>query len=110
MKHKILSLILVAGLAILFQCTPAKILMAPAQNDMSVAQKLFPDISIGDLTKGHEIYTTKCAKCHGAKNPAKFSSEEWPKILGKMAPKAKLSEVEKTLVNQYFLVTKETSK
>jgi hypothetical protein len=110
MKHKILSLILIAGLAFLYQCKPAKVLMSPTQTDLSVAQKLFPDISLNDLTKGHELYTTKCTKCHGAKNPANFTAEEWPKILSKMAPKAKLSDEEKTLVNQYFLVTRETSK
>lgn len=110
MKKKLLALSVLLGMVFLFQCKAPQMISTPNESVLQVAKKMFPEITLVDLTKGHELYTTKCAKCHDAKNPVKFSAEEWPKILSKMAPKAKLTEEEKAWVNQYFLTARETSK
>jgi mono/diheme cytochrome c family protein len=53
------------------------------------------------IEQGHTIYTTKCGKCHGLKNPADFTSAKWDGILKVMAPKAKLNDAETAQVAAY---------
>lgn len=53
------------------------------------------------LQAGHTIYTTRCIKCHAAKNTAGFTRLQWDGILKEMAPKAKLNETEKAQVTAY---------
>jgi mono/diheme cytochrome c family protein len=53
------------------------------------------------IDQGHAIYTTKCGKCHGLKNPADFTPTRWDGILKVMAAKAKLNDVETAQVAAY---------
>lgn len=45
-----------------------------------------------------DIYANKCAKCHKLFAPEKYSKEEWNVAVVRMAPKAKLTDEEKTLI------------
>jgi mono/diheme cytochrome c family protein len=60
-----------------------------------------PAVDESAVVEGHAIYTTKCGKCHGLKNPADFTSAKWDGILKVMAPKAKLSQTETAQVTAY---------
>lgn len=53
------------------------------------------------IEQGHTVYTTKCGKCHGLKNTADYTADAWEPIVHRMAPKAKLSEVETDQVMAY---------
>ncbi|MEJ7611898.1 MAG: cytochrome c [Ferruginibacter sp.] len=50
---------------------------------------------------GKQIYTTKCARCHGLKNVEEWTVQEWIPILDRMAPKAGLDASEKANVAAY---------
>jgi mono/diheme cytochrome c family protein len=50
---------------------------------------------------GHTVYTAKCGRCHGLKDPGNYTAERWEPILKAMAPKAKLSEEETAQVRAY---------
>ncbi|MES2479188.1 MAG: hypothetical protein V4561_08875 [Bacteroidota bacterium] len=81
---------------------------APGDNEVAAIQKQFPDASMGKLQEGYSIYTGSCTGCHKAKNIYRFSTEEWKKIMDKMAPKAKLNGLQKDAVYQYVLAIKAT--
>ncbi|MES1221421.1 MAG: hypothetical protein ABUT20_38325 [Bacteroidota bacterium] len=53
------------------------------------------------LEAGKTILTTKCAKCHPAKNPGDYTVERWTGILTSMVPKAKLDVTETAQVTAY---------
>jgi len=57
--------------------------------------------SLAELQKGKEIFSNKCGRCHKLPNPEKHLPDEWTKILGKMALKAKLTAEQKALVFKY---------
>jgi len=59
--------------------------------------------TLADLQQGHDIFKEKCGKCHGYKNPAKYSADQWTKILQKMGPKAKLNQEQISLVYKYVV-------
>lgn len=47
---------------------------------------------------GKAIFKEKCAKCHGYRLPETRTGERWPRIIDRMAPKAKLTEDQKAAV------------
>ena len=72
---------------LLVSCGTTK-LLAPSQTDVDRGAKNNPDITMASLNEGKSIVETQCTKCHGLKNPKKFSVEEWNSIVPKMAVKA----------------------
>jgi cytochrome c5 len=55
-----------------------------------------------DMDNGKNVYTTKCASCHAAKNTGDFTFFQWQGILRSMVPKAKLSADEERQVTAYI--------
>jgi mono/diheme cytochrome c family protein len=53
------------------------------------------------IEAGHTVYTSKCGRCHGLKDPANYTAERWEPILKSMAPKARLSDEETAQVRAY---------
>lgn len=87
---------------------PKNGVFAPGNDEVAAIQKQFPDASMGKLQEGYSIYTGSCTGCHKAKNIYRFTTEEWKKIIDKMAPKAKLNGLQKDAVYQYVLAIKAT--
>jgi cytochrome c5 len=53
------------------------------------------------VLQGKEIYTAKCGRCHDLPVAARYMSQRWAHIMDEMAPKAKLSDSEKSMVLMY---------
>jgi hypothetical protein len=53
------------------------------------------------ILAGRRIYLNKCAKCHALYAPANYSQAEWSYWMKKMRVKARLSERQNELVEQY---------
>lgn len=51
---------------------------------------------------GKAIYESKCGKCHKLYEVNEYSKEQWPNILNKMQPKAKISDDQKAQVQDYI--------
>jgi len=96
----------IATSATFYQCSTFKV-ATPTNEEVSVAQKHWPDANIQSMNAGYTILTTKCEKCHGPKNITKFSENDLKKVLDKMAVKAKLSDQEKESVTRYILAERE---
>jgi mono/diheme cytochrome c family protein len=60
-----------------------------------------PEISAA-ITTGKATFEGNCGRCHALKNPADYTSERWVKLVDWMAPKAKLSDLEKQNVLAYL--------
>ncbi len=92
----------------LYQCTgPQFILTAPADKELTAAQKRWPDATKESLAAGHTIFTTKCTQCHQAKNIPSRSEAEWTKEIAEMAPKAKLTAAETETLTRYVYTVRE---
>jgi mono/diheme cytochrome c family protein len=51
--------------------------------------------------QGQATYNAKCGKCHGLKVTTDYTSDRWITVMQVMAPKARLSDVEKENVLAY---------
>ena len=53
------------------------------------------------VAQGKTIFDARCGKCHDLPQPSDHTSQEWDKIIERMAPKAKLSPEETNWVLAY---------
>ena len=67
-------------------CFSAK-LITPSQNDVERVQVKFPNYTLSDLNHGKALFEQNCGKCHGLKNPASRSEEQWKQIVPRMSKK-----------------------
>lgn len=108
MKHtKLIFAIAFSMLVILTACShkstptaaatpaPAAPKEAPAQFNMMTAA------ARPSVVEGEKVYNAKCGKCHDLKKPSEYNAKEWNSIMRSMAPKAKLTEVERSDVMAY---------
>lgn len=72
----------------------------PAPAKPNVGQK--PNNTPSKAQQGQQIFAGNCGKCHKLYKKEDFTSDRWTKIVDKMAPKAKLTEEQKSLVLAYL--------
>ena len=71
--------------------------------DAAWANNQWKGITMQDLKSGQEIFNNRCHKCHGLKNPHKFSAEKLQKVVPKMANKAKLDKQQEDLILKFMM-------
>lgn len=74
---------------------------------MKVAEARWPGVAAVELQEGHRIYTTKCTRCHKNFEITGFSESKWKHEIDEMAPKAKLTAVEKEQLTRHILSYRE---
>ncbi len=62
---------------------------------VTAAQGRWPTATAASLTRGREILTTRCAKCHSPPGPSDHSEDEWLYYIHEMAPRAELDATQK---------------
>lgn len=70
--------------------------------DEKWASQRWPGTTMSDLSRGHDVFVSRCSSCHGLPRPELKSPDEWDHVLDEMASRAKLSEGDRTLVNRYL--------
>ncbi len=56
----------------------------------------------GEASAAERLYRSKCSACHRAYPPGSRDAASWAEVLGKMAPRAKLSEEERAQLLEYL--------
>ena len=67
------------------------------------AQTRFPQATEQSLGQGRDLFVGNCSKCHKLPDRRAVSEQQWPKILNRMANKAKLDDAQHELVLQFIL-------
>jgi hypothetical protein len=67
-------------------------LLTPTQADVDRVTPLFPGYSLNDLNKGKMLFEQHCGNCHGLKNPAARTIEQWKEIVPVMSAKVNKKE------------------
>ena len=67
----------------------------------SVAVNAKNAADMGVVDAGKTVYEVKCSKCHGLKDPAKYTQERWVGLVNWMAPRAKVVDNEKAQILAY---------
>ena len=83
--------------------TTTIVIQPPVENPGTIDNKVEP-VTIPDATAviaGQATYNTKCGRCHGLKITTDYTTDRWTAILAIMAPRAYLTDAEKTNVYAY---------
>lgn len=114
MKNNTLKLLtIVAMISFVIACkskkgTSSTASIVPTNVQLKAIQVKYPDVTMQNLTNGHDIYTGVCTNCHGMKNIYKRSEESWKHEIDIMAPKANISDTQKDELFKYILSMKAT--
>jgi cytochrome c551/c552 len=89
--------------------SPARGLQAPGDEELTVMQMKFKEVTLDHLKEGYVIYTqTACVSCHSAQNIYQKTEEQWKPIIDDMSFRANLSDQQKDAVYKYVLAIKGT--
>lgn len=97
LKFKIIVGIVVGTL--LFSCSK-KATMPKATEEVKKTEEIVDLPS--SVVEGKKLYENNCANCHKLFPANKHDKTGWSKTLERMAPKAKITEEQKTLVYNYL--------
>lgn len=98
------NIILIFGLVMLVNLAyTAPNVAPPTSEQLAKLKSADPSIDTTAVQNGYNVFAEKCQKCHKLKDPAKFTTEDWNKILPKMAKKAKLTDDQTALVKTYVI-------
>lgn len=94
-----------------FACTPkaAPTTSTPQNNSSSTTTTTTttttpqPSAENSTVEAGHQVYTARCGRCHGLKEPGNYTASRWTGILESMIPKAKLNDQESAQVTAYVM-------
>jgi len=92
-KLKKYGIVCLAGI-VLFACKSA--LYIPSKENVGEY------VNLETLKKGRTLYVNNCSSCHALYLPEKYSKKEWIKWVDNMAPKAKITDHEKELIQTYL--------
>jgi hypothetical protein len=92
-----------AGALLAMGCAGA--LEYPIDRDVAWSQQHGADVGMEGLQAGRSTYVSKCAGCHHLHRPEEYAPAEWPELVAKMAPRAKLSADERRLIATYLSAT-----
>lgn len=87
---------------------PANGVYVPGNEELNAIKAKFADATLETLTLGHTVYIGACTNCHGTKNIYTYPEESWFEIIADMAPKARITPVEKDAVYKYVMAIKAT--
>lgn len=92
---------------VLSACGSVK-LITPTQADVDRMSDTYPEYTLAELTQGKSLYEQKCDRCHGLKDPAGYTREQWHQITPKMVEKANkrqqtISSEEGALIEKYLI-------
>jgi len=85
-------------------CGCTAVIPTPLPRDVGAAQAEWPGTTQADLDRGRAIYVNRCGNCHLLHAPNERAPAQWPAVVAKMAPRAKLSPTEHADVARYLVV------
>ncbi len=69
-----------------------------------IAQPETKTVLSENALQGKTLYENNCVRCHRLYNASEFTAARWPSILDSMQKKAKITDQQKELINEYLAI------
>jgi mono/diheme cytochrome c family protein len=109
MKHRAPVLMLVGSISI-GACVTGDFASPPAVSPSLIASARFDRLSAQELSMGREVFVSRCLECHTLPSVAKYSRNEWPHLVARMAGRANLTTSDQRAVIGYLRAASATVK
>jgi mono/diheme cytochrome c family protein len=92
-----------AGALLLLGCAGPGPIPAPTAKNVELAQRHGEVTTLPTLKLGRKLYISRCSACHGLKAPGFLTPSEWPEMVERMAPDAKVNADQQRAITQYLV-------
>jgi hypothetical protein len=92
MKYILIAITIISAVA----CTTSK-LYTPGEKNVNKVETA----TLAELQQGRDLFVKSCDKCHKLPKIDSRNNESWKKVIGFMAPKAKLNNDQAELIYKY---------
>jgi len=95
----------VLGLALLLaiEAACAAALRQPTAADVQAVAVRWPDTGLADLERGRKTFVRRCSSCHTLILPSAHPTEEWPRLVARMAKRARLTPEQKLDITRFVV-------
>jgi mono/diheme cytochrome c family protein len=87
----------------LSSCAGGRPLPLVTDADQAFAAERWPQLPVGSLEGGRQLYLSKCTSCHRPVDPAKISPAAWPAKIAEMNKEKLLDETSLRLIEAYVI-------
>jgi len=101
MRHCAKLIIVVLSL-FLVACATGDFAPPPRVSPALIASARLDRISTQELSIGREVFVSRCLECHTLPSVAKYSRNEWPRLVARMAGRANLTVSDQEAVTSYL--------
>ena len=91
-------------------CATGDFAPPPMVTPSLVARARFDRLSAPELTMGRDVFVSRCLECHTLPSAAKYSRDEWPHLVARMAGRANLTMADQRAVTGYLRAASATVK
>ena len=97
------TLLVVVVISLLMgSCATGDFAPPPAVSPSLIASAHLDRFSVRELSMGREIFVSRCLECHTLPSVAKYSRNEWPQLVARMAGRANLTTADQRAVTGYL--------
>ncbi len=101
MRHRP-PLLMVATSLFIGACATADFARPPVVSPSLIASARLDRLSAQELSMGREVFVSRCLECHTLPSVAKYSRNQWPHLVARMAGRANLTTFDQRAVTGYL--------
>ncbi|SRR6266404_1068345 len=109
MRHRAPVVMLVISL-LMGACVTGDFAPPPAVSPSLIASAWLDRLSAQELSMGREVFVSRCLECHTLPSVRKYSRNEWPHLVARMAGRANLTTSDQRAVIGYLRAASATMK
>jgi len=109
MRHRAAVVMLVISLFI-GACATGDFAPPPAVSPSLIARARLDRLSAQELSIGREVFVSRCLECHTLPSVGKYSRNEWPHLVARMAGRANLTTSDQRVITGYLRAASVTMK
>jgi mono/diheme cytochrome c family protein len=104
--RRFLPILLAAAAA----CAVGGVLPVAGPGDVQRGVERYPDVTLGELASGREIFASHCGACHAPPAPGSKPADAWPAEIHEMRVRAKLDDGQARLVERYLVTMAQSAR
>jgi mono/diheme cytochrome c family protein len=94
---------LLAAILLCLALACAAALRHATPQDVTLLAPRWPGTTIEDLQRGRQLYVRRCSGCHQLVLPENHAPADWPRLVDRMAAKARLAPEERDDVVRFLV-------
>ncbi|MEY2536879.1 MAG: hypothetical protein QOG67_619 [Verrucomicrobiota bacterium] len=79
----------------------------PLSAKMAARARTVRHVEFAELEQGRSLFVSRCIECHTLPAISRYTAEEWPRLIDRMAKRASLKPDQRKAILAYILTARE---